>query len=129
MALYDTEEQGFSRRLVLLGGLQAGLFTVLAGRLQFLQIARSDVYATLAEANRVNISQISAIRGRITDRNGKLLADNDRNFQIRMVPERVADIDATLRDLAHILKLSPAEVFNIRRKIARGSSFMPVVIL
>ena len=30
MALYDTEEQGFSRRLVLLGGLQAGLFTVLA---------------------------------------------------------------------------------------------------
>ena len=129
MALYDTEEQGFSRRLVLLGGLQAGLFTVLAGRLQFLQIARSDVYATLAEANRVNISQISAIRGRITDRNGKLLADNDRNFQIRMVPERVADIDATLRDLAHILKLSPAEVFNIRRKIARGPSFKPVVIL
>ncbi|MDB2462455.1 penicillin-binding protein 2, partial [Alphaproteobacteria bacterium] len=74
MSLYDTEGQGFSRRLLLLGGLQGGLFVVLAGRLQFLQIARSDVYATLAEANRVNISQTSAMRGRITDRYGKLLA-------------------------------------------------------
>ena len=86
MSLYDTEGRDFSRRLLLLGGLQGGLFLVLAGRLQFLQIARSDVYATLAEANRVNISQTSAMRGRITYRYGKLLADNDRNFQIRMVP-------------------------------------------
>ena len=53
----------FSRRLLMLGGLQAGLFLVLAGRLQFLQVARSDVYATLAEANRVNISQISHCAG------------------------------------------------------------------
>jgi penicillin-binding protein 2 len=129
MSLYEREGQDFSRRLLLLGGLQGGLFAVLAGRLQFLQIARSDVYATLAEANRVNITQISAMRGRITDRNGKLLADNDRNFQIRMVPERVANMEATLRDLAQILNLSQTDVFAIRRRIARGPSFKPVVIL
>ena len=129
MSLYDTEGRDFSRRLLLLGGLQGGLFAVLAGRLQFLQIARSDVYATLAEANRVNISQTSAMRGRITDRYGKLLADNDRNFQIRMVPERVRDIDATLNDLAQILQLRQADVFEIKRKISRGPSFKPVVIL
>ena len=112
MSLYDTEGRNFSRRLLLLGGLQGGLFLVLAGRLQFLQIARSDVYATLAEANRVNISQTSPMRGRITDRYGKLLADNDRNFQIRMVPERVRDIDGTLNDLAQILQLRQADVFE-----------------
>ena len=32
MSIYDTEGQDFSRRLVLLGGLQGGLFLVLAGR-------------------------------------------------------------------------------------------------
>ena len=50
MPLYENESQDFSRRLLLLGGLQGGLFLVLAGRLQYLQVARSDVYATLAEA-------------------------------------------------------------------------------
>ena len=60
MSISDTEGQNFSRRLLMLGGLQAGLFLVLAGRLQFLQVARSDVYATIDEANRVNIYQKSA---------------------------------------------------------------------
>ena len=129
MSIYDMEGQKFSRRLLLLGGLQGGLFLVLGGRLQFLQVARSDVYETLAEANRINISQISAIRGRITDRTGKLLADNDRNLQIRMVPERVGNMDVTLRDLARLLKLSPSELHEIRRKIRRGPSFKPVVVL
>ena len=129
MSIYDTEGQDFSRRLLILGGLQGGLFLVLAGRLQFLQVARSDVYANLAEANRVNISQISAVRGRITDRSGKLLADNDRNLQIRLVPERVANMDATLNDLARLLNLSQAEIYEIRRKIRRVPSFKPVVVL
>ena len=129
MSIYDTEGQDFSRRLVLLGGLQGGLFLVLAGRLQFLQVARSDVYATLAEANRVNISQISAVRGRITDRFGELLAGNDRNLQIRIVPERVANMDATLNDLTRLLKLSRSELHDIRSKIRRQPSFKPIVIL
>ena len=113
MSIYDTEGQDFSRRLLILGGLQAGLFLVLAGRLQFLQVARSDVYATLAEANRVNVSQISAVRGRITDRSGKLLADNDRNLQIRMVPEQVANMDVALNDLARLLNLDRSAVYEM----------------
>ena len=129
MPLYENESQDFSRRLLLLGGLQGGLFLVLAGRLQYLQVARSDVYATLAEANRVNISQISASRGRIIDRNGKLLADNDRNFQIRIVPERVGNLDVTLQDLAQILDLDATDRYQIRRRIERHPSFKPVVIL
>ena len=60
MSFYQTEEQKFSRRLFVLGGTQVGLFAIIAGRLQYLQIARADEYATLAEANRVNITQISA---------------------------------------------------------------------
>ena len=129
MSIYDTEGQDFSRRLLILGGLQAGLFLVLAGRLQFLQVARSDVYATLAEANRVNVSQISAVRGRITDRSGKLLADNDRNLQIRMVPEQVANMDVTLNDLARLLNLDRSAVYEMRRKIGRVPAFKPVVVL
>ena len=57
MALFENESGLFSRRLFALGGMQASLFALLAGRLQYLQISQSDDYATLAEANRVNISE------------------------------------------------------------------------
>lgn len=128
MSFFQNEEQEFSRRLFVLGGSQLALFAVIAGRLQYLQVARSDEYATLAEANRVNITQITAQRGRILDRNGELLAGNDRNLQLQMIPEQVENIDATLDDLSRIMELSAAEKRNMKRKIRRGPSFKPVII-
>ncbi len=128
MSLYQRDENKFSRRLLLLGASQLALFTVIAGRLQYLQVARSEEYETLAEANRVNVSQISAQRGRILDRNGLQLAGNDRNLQLQMIPEQVEDMDATIDNLARIIGLSAAEKRDMRRKIRRGPRFKPVII-
>ena len=128
MSFYQNDDHKFSRRLFLLGGSQVLLFTVIGGRLQYLQVAKSDEYATLAEANRVNISQISAQRGRILDRNGKLLAGNDRNLQLQMIPEQVENIGEAIDDLARIIGLSAGEKREMRRKIRRGPKFKPVII-
>jgi penicillin-binding protein 2 len=38
----------FTRRAVLVGGLQAGLFTLLAGRVYYLEIIEGEKYRTLA---------------------------------------------------------------------------------
>lgn len=128
MAMFENEGSNFSRRLVLLGGMQTALFLVLAGRLQYLQIARSDTYSTLAEANRVNITELKATRGRIVDRHGKLLAGNDRNLSVELVPEQANDLKQTLRDLQDILGLSEARMRDIRRRIKRSPRFKPVQI-
>jgi penicillin-binding protein 2 len=45
-------------------------------------------------------------RGLIYDRNGRLLADNVPAYRLELVPEQVADLDATLRALAAVLPLS-----------------------
>lgn len=128
MSLYQKDENRFSRRLLLLGASQFALFTVIAGRLQYLQVARSEEYETLAEANRVNITQISAQRGRILDRNGMQLAGNDRNLQVQMIPEQVEDMEQTIASLADIIGMSKAETREMRRKIKRGPRFKPVII-
>ena len=80
------EEFSFSRRSLIIGAAQVGLFGVLIGSLQYLQIAQSDTYATLADANRVNISPVVASRGLISDRHGITLAENDRNLSVVIVP-------------------------------------------
>ena len=77
MVQYDSEEISFARRSLIMGGLQLGLGAVVLGRLQYLQISQADTYTTLAEANRVKISPVIAPRGRIIDRNGIAIADND----------------------------------------------------
>jgi penicillin-binding protein 2 len=49
----------FSRRAAMLAGVKLGLFTVLAGRLYYLQVIEADRYAVLSERNRVSVRLIT----------------------------------------------------------------------
>jgi penicillin-binding protein 2 len=63
-------------RLSILGVVAMALFASLFARLYDLQIVGQSEYEVQAEANRVRTVQIPAPRGRILDRNGKVLVDN-----------------------------------------------------
>jgi penicillin-binding protein 2 len=63
-------------RLSVLGVVAVALFAALFARLYDLQIVGSPEFQVQAEANRVRLVQIPAPRGRILDRNGKVLVDN-----------------------------------------------------
>ena len=52
------------------------IFLVLAYGLWRLQVMQSDVYATLAEKNRIRNVPILAPRGKILDREGRTIVDN-----------------------------------------------------
>lgn len=127
MSLFESDDRLFSRRHLILAAAQGGLFAVLAGRLQYLQVSQSETYSTLAEANRVNINELSSERGRIRDRFGKVLADNDQRFQIVLVPEQAGDLPATLASLQDILNLSDSHMRDLKRRIRRAPKFKPIV--
>ncbi|HET6951468.1 MAG TPA: penicillin-binding protein 2 [Acidimicrobiales bacterium] len=63
-------------RLSLVAIVSLALFASLFARLYDLQVVGSDRYQVKAEANRVRVVQLPAPRGRILDRNGKVLVDN-----------------------------------------------------
>jgi cell division protein FtsI (penicillin-binding protein 3) len=52
------------------------IFTIYSGRLIYLQVAKSDEYATLAARNHTIRLSVPARRGLIQDRNGEILAAN-----------------------------------------------------
>jgi penicillin-binding protein 2 len=89
----------FSRRAFVVGGIQGLLLGTLVGRLGWLQIAESQRYRTLAESNRINVRLVAPPRGLIIDRTGKLLAINDQNFRLIVIPEQVESIDDTFSRL------------------------------
>lgn len=127
MAYFESDDGLFSRRQLILAAAQGGLFAILAGRLHYLQVSQSETYSTLAEANRVNINELSSARGRIRDRFGNVLADNDQRFQIVLVPEQAGDLEVTLASLQRVLNLSTSKMHDLRRRIRRSPKFKPIV--
>src|SRR3546814_8574826 len=78
----------FSRRAMMLGGAQAAMGVVLAGRMAWLSIAENKHYQLLSESNRINNTVIPPRRGWIVDRNGHPIADNRPDFRVDIIPDR-----------------------------------------
>src|SRR5690606_10592664 len=79
---------------------------VLLGRLWQLQVVHGEYYADLADGNRIRRLSISAPRGIIRDRAGRILADNRLAFTVSVVPGGLQDnADEVVSKLATILDL------------------------
>jgi penicillin-binding protein 2 len=121
-------QKTFTRRAVLLGGGQALLFSVLVGRMYYLQVVQTDRFRLLAEENRVNLHLLPPLRGKIVDRFGTPLAINDPNYRVVIVPEQTANMRDTLQTLARILPLSNEEIDRLVRDRARQRAFLPMTV-
>ena len=63
-------------RLAVLGVVATSLFAALTARLWYLQVLDTDEFRVAAEANQVRLVYEPAPRGRILDREGRVLVDN-----------------------------------------------------
>ena len=90
-----------TRRAVLLGGAQVALLATLAGRMYYLQVMQADRYVMLADENRISIRLVAPPRGRIVDRFGVPLADNQPTYRIVLVAEQAGDIDCDAQRRRH----------------------------
>ena len=117
-----------TRRTLMLGGLQAGMISLLVGRMYYLQVVESSRYKMLADDNRISMRLIAPSRGLIVDRAGLVIANNDQNFRALIVPEQTHDLDRTLGVLSGIMQLEPSEVERIRHDMTRYRRFVPVTI-
>ena len=125
MKIYEDLRSAQSR----LDGMQNGLLGLVALLLlQFwlLQGVNSKHYRELAENNRIRTLSIAAPRGMLTDRNGRILAENKPAFKIVVTVGPAGSVDRLSRSLATLLKIDEAE---IRHKLSRPrAAYQPVTI-
>jgi penicillin-binding protein 2 len=124
-------------RLSILAVVAVALFASLFARLYDLQVVGSDRYQVQAEANRVRTLQIPAPRGRILDRNGKVVVDNrvavvvgiDRSVLGELSDERQADLlDRLSLDLTAAGNPVTPDDIRTRLNDQRFSRYAPVPI-
>jgi penicillin-binding protein 2 len=118
----------FTRRAMVLGGVQAGMGLLLAGRMAYIAIADGDRYKTLADSNRINLTLIPPRRGWIVDRNGQPIANNRTDFRVDIIPSRLIDRDATLAKLTELLGLNEQDLVRIREDLKVFRGFQPVQV-
>ncbi len=129
MAERDTiRSRLLTRRALLLGGLQLGLASTLAGRMYYLQVVDNEKYRLLADTNRINVRLIPPSRGLLLDHAGVPLARNDQNFQLLMIAEQVPDIDASLNLVDRLISLGDNERKRINKEIEHKRAFVPVIV-
>ena len=112
-------------RLQKMLALAFAVFLILAGRMAWLQLYKGLYYGKQAEGNRTRSTMIAAPRGRILDRQGKVLADSAPGYVLSIRPGQVMP-SAEIETLAALLKLPPEEIRRKAEKAAEGSEAVPV---
>jgi penicillin-binding protein 2 len=117
-------------RLAVLGIMIVAAFVALFSRLWFLQVLASDEYRVLARENRVRQIQSEPPRGRILDRNGKVLIDNRLTSAVtveRIVLNNPRKRRRVFRRLSKLLHVKVSEMRN-RLKDTTLSPYKPVAV-
>jgi penicillin-binding protein 2 len=124
----NSQAYTFTRRALFLGAAQAGVGTLLAGRMAWLSIAENEHYRLLSESNRVQLMLVPPRRGWIVDRYGKPIAINRSDYRVDLIPDQLVDRDRIIGELTKLLGLTPDEVERIHDDLVRAADYQPVEV-
>ena len=105
-----------------------GVFLVLAFGLWRLQVARSDYYNSLAEQNRIKQVPILAPRGKIIDREGRIIVDNYPSFSVLLLRDQKRNLDADVELIASGLHIAPDDLRARLKRMAAVPGYQPLFL-
>ncbi len=105
-----------------------GIITLLLLGFWKLQVIDSDKYGVMAERNRVRSIPIIAPRGRMLDRDGRVLVDNYPSFSVLLLRDDEAAVSKNLPAIADGLGLSLDDLKEQLVNTEALPKFQPIVI-
>ncbi len=103
------------------------LFLLIAADLVYVQAILGHHYYNLSKNNRIRIVPLPAVRGRIMDRKGRLLADNVTSYNITVTPQDIKDVKKLFNFLSKVLRVDK-KVLMHRYRMGKFAPFAPVVV-
>lgn len=106
--------------------LVALILAVLLAGLWRLQVLNSESFRSLAEANRIRKVPILAPRGKLFDREGRLLVDNYPSVSCYLLREQVKDLDADLPLISQGLHIPVDQIQSTLRHFQIAPKYQPI---
>ena len=126
--MFGREEKVPAFRLTIVQYVILAIFLVLAFGLWRLQVARSDYYSSLAEQNRIKQVPILAPRGKILDREGRVIVDNYPSFSVLMLRDQRRELASDVDMIADGLHLDPRELRLRIKRMAASPGYEPLFV-
>jgi penicillin-binding protein 2 len=103
--------------------LTIGVFVFLVAGFWRLQVQNPDVYSEAAERNRIKSTPVLAARGKILDRDGRVIVDNKASYSLLLNRDQIKP--EHLRPIADALQIDYDE---LAKKIRHMSSLPQIII-
>ena len=126
--MFGRDEKVSAIRLTAVQYIILAIFLVLAYGLWRLQVVQSDYYASLAEKNRIRNVPILAPRGKILDREGRIIVDNYPSFTALLLRDSSRDLNADADLIAQGLHLDPKKCATRIRRFASMPQYQPIFL-
>jgi penicillin-binding protein 2 len=106
--------------------LVALILAILLVGLWRLQVLNSENFRSLAEANRIRKVPILAPRGKLFDREGRLLVDNYPSVTCYLLREQVKDLEADLPLISQGLHIPVDQIHATLRRFQIAPNYQPI---
>src|SRR5579884_2944845 len=114
--MYDRDDKIPSVKLASIQYVILLIIAILVVRLWNLQVRGSEKYSSLAEQNRIRKTPVLAPRGKIFDREGRILVDNYPSVECFLLREQVKDLAADIPLIARGLHMQEQDIRSVLRR-------------
>src|SRR6185312_13984064 len=122
------DEKPSQTRLTAVQYIILAIFLVLVYGLWQLQVSKSEYYVAAAEQNRIRNVPILAPRGKILDRNGRIIVDNYRSVTALLLRDSSRDLIADSDRIAAGLHMDPEEVKDRIKHFGSMPQYQPIYL-
>lgn len=126
---YNLENKIFFSRLRVLQVIILLVIAVFSLRVWQITVARYSYYAELAERNQLRKIDVLAPRGLISDREGRIIADNVNSFSLLLRRDRAECVECTIDEICRELGFDRERLNSILEENRQLPSFRPVVLV
>jgi penicillin-binding protein 2 len=126
--LFGNDQKLPQGRLIFLTYVTVAMVVLLLIGFWKLQVIESGHYAELAERNRIRSIPIIAPRGRMLDREGRVLVDNYPSFSILLLRDDMRLLERSLPQVAEGLGVPLADLKKDLEESKAQPKFQPIVI-
>src|SRR5271169_5223178 len=126
--MFGREEKVSPFRLTAVQYVLLAIFLFLAFGLWRLQVARSDYYTSLAEQNRIKQVPILAPRGKLLDREGRIIVDNYPSFSVLLLRDQNRNLEVDAEKIAAGLHIPPDELRARLKRMTAVPGYQPLFL-
>jgi len=115
--------------------IAVALLAVIVGRLFYFQVWHGKAYAEQARNNRVRLEILPRIRGRLLDRNGKVLVENTTSYCLvfdafeKEFVSKETQVDEVLADVSRLLGMDRLDEWKAMVERGKETPFRSVTLL